>query len=90
MLSEQDKARTVETIKILVAMMYAVKNHLRAKWGTALSPDSGLTEDGQHTDTAEYKDLLPIGLKGHEHLGLGLTLQLTTFVENFIKIGIHQ
>ena len=89
-LSKHHEAKTIETIKILVAMMYSVKNHLRADWGIALSPGTGLTEDGQHTDTPEYKDLLPSGLRGHEHLGLGLTLQLATFVENFIKIGTKQ
>jgi putative membrane protein len=89
-LSAQHEAKTVETVKILVAMMYAVKNHLRAEWGVALSPGNGLTEDGEHTDNPEYKDLLPKGLQGHEHLGLGLTLQLATFVENFIKIGARR
>jgi len=89
-LSKHHEAKTIETIKILVAMMYSVKNHLRADWGIALSPGTGLTEDGQHTDTPEYKDLLPSGLRGHEHLGLGLTLQLATFVEHFIKIGTKQ
>ena len=71
-------------------MLYTIKNHLRAEWGKALSPGTSLTEDGQQTDTEEYKDLLPPGLKGYEHRGLGLTLELATFVEGFIRMGVKK
>ncbi|KAG0648683.1 Translocase of outer membrane 22 kDa subunit [Hyphodiscus hymeniophilus] len=87
-LAKNDEFRTIETVKILIAMLYTIKNHLRAEWGVALSPGTSLTEDGQQTDTEEYKDLLPPGLKGYEHRGLGLTLQLATFVEAFIRMGV--
>ncbi|KAL3423215.1 hypothetical protein PVAG01_04962 [Phlyctema vagabunda] len=89
-LSRADYSRTVETIKILIAMLYTVKNHLRADWGVALSPGTSLTEDGQEATTDEYKDLLPPGLKGYEHKGLGLTLQLATFIEGFINLGVKK
>lgn len=90
-LSKQHEAKTIETVKILVAMLYSVKNHLRADWGIALSPGTGFTDtDGQHVDTPEYKDLLPSGLRGYEHLGLGLTLQLSSYIEKFINIGLQQ
>jgi putative membrane protein len=89
-LSKSDEARTIETVKIMIAMLYTIKNHLRAEWGVALSPGTSLTEDGQQTDTEEYKDLLPPGLKGYEHRGLGLTLELSTFVEAFIRLGIKK
>ena len=89
-LSKSDEIRTIETVKILIAMLYTIKNHLRAEWGVALSPGTSLTEDGQQTDTEEYKDLLPPGLKGYEHRGLGLTLELATFVEAFIRMGVKK
>ncbi|KAM3071889.1 hypothetical protein ACMFMG_009739 [Clarireedia jacksonii] len=86
-LSQALEAKTIETIKILIAMLYTVKNHLRADWGVALSPGTSLTEDGQNAAADEYKELLPPGFKGHEHMGLGLTLQLATYVEKFINTG---
>lgn len=90
MLPEADEAKTIETVKILMAMLYTIKNHLRAEWGVALSPGTSLTEDGQEATTDEYKDLLPPGLKGYEHRGLGLTLELATFVEKFVAIGVKK
>jgi len=89
-LSKFDEQKTVETIKILIAMLYTIKNHLRADWGVALSPGTSLTEDGQQATTEEYKDLLPPGLKGYEHRGLGLTLQLAVFVEDFVALGVKR
>jgi putative membrane protein len=89
-LSKSDEIRTVETVKILIAMLYTIKNHLRAEWGVALSPGTSLTEDGQEAHTEEYKDLLPPGLKGYEHRGLGLTLELSTFIEDFIRLGVQK
>jgi putative membrane protein len=80
-LGKADELRTIETVNILIAMLYTIKNHLRAEWGVALSPGTSLGVDGQETDEAEYKDLLPMGLKGYEHRGLGLTIELSTFVE---------
>jgi ion channel-forming bestrophin family protein len=89
-LAKADEIRTIETVKILIAMLYTIKNHLRAEWGVALSPGTSLTEDGQEANTEEYKDLLPPGLKGYEHRGLGLTLELSTFVEAFIRLGVKK
>lgn len=89
-LAKSDEIRTIETVKILIAMLYTIKNHLRAEWGVALSPGTRLAADGQQTDTEEYKDLLPPGLKGYEHRGLGLTLELATFVEAFIRMGVKK
>lgn len=89
-LSRPDENKTIETVKILIAMLYTIKNHLRAEWGVALSPGTSLTADGQEAHTDEYKDLLPPGLKGYEHRGLGLTLELATFVEKFIQTGVKK
>lgn len=89
-LSRADEIKTVETVNILIAMLYTIKNHLRAEWGVALSPGTSLTEDGQESTSDEYKDLLPTGLKGYEHRGLGLTLELATFVEKFIDRGVKK
>ncbi|KAF8866910.1 hypothetical protein BDZ45DRAFT_610181 [Acephala macrosclerotiorum] len=89
-LSRSDEIKTIETVNILIAMLYTIKNHLRAEWGVALSPGTSLTENGQESTSDEYKDLLPPGLKGYEHRGLGLTLELATFVEKFINHGVQK
>lgn len=88
-LSKALTAKTIETVKIMIAMLYTVKNHLRADWGVELSAGTTLTEDGEFFWPEEYKELLPQGFKGHEHMGLGLTLQLATYVEKFINIGCN-
>lgn len=89
-LSRADEVKTIETVRILIAMLYTIKNHLRAEWGVALSPGTSLTADGQEANTDEYKDLLPPGLKGYEHRGLGLTLELATFVDKYIQMGVKK
>lgn len=73
----------------MIAMLYTVKNHLRADWGVELSSGTMMTEEGDFSWPAEYKDLLPQGFKGHEHMGLGLTLQLSTYVEKFVNTGCN-
>lgn len=82
--------KVIETVKILIAMLYATKNHLRTDWGVALSPGAYLTCDGQASSEEEYGDLLPPGLKGYEHRGLALTLELAVFVESFIGMGVRR
>ena len=89
-LSKADEAKTIEAVKILIAMLYTIKNHLRAEWGVALSPGTSLTNEGQEATSWEYLDLLPRGLKGYEHRGLGLTLELATFIEKFINYGVRK
>lgn len=89
-LSRADELKTIETVKILIAMLYTIKNHLRAEWGVALSPGTMLGPGGQQSTGDEYKDLLPQGLKGYEHRGLGLTLELATFVEKFVALGVKK
>ncbi|KAB8299953.1 hypothetical protein EYC80_000195 [Monilinia laxa] len=89
-LSKALEAKTIETVKIMIAMLYTVKNHLRADWGVELSAGTFLSEEGQIDWPEEYKELLPQGFKGHEHMGLGLTLQLATYVEKFINIGCNK
>ncbi len=84
---EEAATKVVETVKILIAMLYTIKNHLRADWGVALSPGTCVTEDGQVTNETEFGDLLPKGLRGYEQRGLALTLELSVFVESFIAMG---
>lgn len=38
----------------------------------------------------EYTSLLPAGFDSQEAEGLGVPLQLTFFVDNFIKRGVHR
>ncbi|ATZ48328.1 hypothetical protein BCIN_03g05540 [Botrytis cinerea B05.10] len=86
-ISKALEAKTIETVKIMIAMLYTVKNHLRADWGVELSSGTIMTEEGDFYWPVEYKDLLPQGFKGHEHMGLGLTLQLSTYIEKFVNTG---
>ncbi len=65
-------------------------NHLRADWGVALTPGTCVTSEGQETADIDYKDLLPEGLKGFEHRGLALTLELAVFVESFFSHGTEK
>ncbi|OQD71314.1 hypothetical protein PENPOL_c001G05706 [Penicillium polonicum] len=79
------------TVRILMAIPYAVKNHLRAEWGAAWVFGNAADEDlNMHPSTLynpEYANLLPAGLEGHEDEGLGLPFQLTFFIDGFIKRG---
>lgn len=84
------ESKVLETVNILIAMLYAVKNHMRADWGVALSPGMHVTNDGEATIQAEYSEFLPNNLRGYEHKGLGLTLELSVFVEAFIARGVDQ
>ena len=94
-LTPAEKADIERTIRILIAIQYSVKSHLRAEWGAAWRPISRKSvtrTDGAVTPrlNPEYSDLLPPGLKGHEDEGLGVPLELTTFVESFIKRGFDR
>ncbi|KAJ5620317.1 Bestrophin/UPF0187 [Penicillium lagena] len=64
------------TVRILMAIPYAVKNHLRAEWGAAwvLGGTFGtdMDERGTTAYNPDYAGLLPVGLEGHEDEGLGL------------------
>jgi ion channel-forming bestrophin family protein len=95
-LDASERADIDQTIRILVAIPFAVKNHLRAEWGAAFAPDaSGDVEEGGNYNITprlnpEYENLLPAGIKGHEDHGLGLPLQLTFMIEAFITRGFDR
>lgn len=90
------RADVDQTIRILIAIPFAVKNHLRAEWGAAFaSVPLRDVEEGQNYNITprlnpEYENLLPAGLKGHEEDGLGLPLQLTFMVEAFIARSLDR
>jgi predicted membrane chloride channel (bestrophin family) len=69
---DADRAETEKTVKALVAMLYAVKNHLRGNWDAIRSEP-------------EYASLIPEGFHGHEAEGVGLALELAFVVERYIK-----
>ncbi|KAJ6144954.1 hypothetical protein N7470_008849 [Penicillium chermesinum] len=71
------------TIRILMAIPFAVKNHLRAEGIFGNDVD----ERGTAAFNPDYAGLLPSGLQGHEDEGLGLPFQLTFLVDGFIKRG---
>ena len=73
-------------MRVLIAILYSTKNHLRAEWGSEIIPGTAINPNtGDATLKLEYSDLLPRGLYGCDDKGLGLTLQLTFFVEQYIK-----
>ena len=81
-----DRADTERVVRILVAILYATKNHLRAEWGAEIIPGTTISMNtGSATHIPEYSELLPQGLTGLDDRGVGLPLQLTFFVEQYIK-----
>lgn len=96
--SEAERADTEQTVRILLALIYAAKNHLRAEWGTSTLPfllprSAGDMErqrqrrESTSVHKPEYEDLLPPRIRGFEDQGLGLLLQLSIKVEAYIKRG---
>ncbi|KAB8217966.1 Bestrophin, RFP-TM, chloride channel-domain-containing protein [Aspergillus novoparasiticus] len=88
----QDEKEDIErTIRILMAIPYAVKNHLRAEYGAAFySFGDDVGEDGVAAYNPDYANLLPKGLEGHEDEGLTLPFQLSFFIDGFIKRGVER
>ena len=81
-----DRADTERVVRILIAILYATKNHLRAEWGAEIIAGTAINEaTGSATHIPEYSELLPQGLTGLDDRGVGLPLQLTFFVEQYIK-----
>ncbi|KAK4505302.1 hypothetical protein PRZ48_003265 [Zasmidium cellare] len=91
--TEAERADTERTVRTLLALIYAAKNHLRAEWGQSipiLLPRAELERQRRESVSVykpEYDDLLPRGTRGHEDQGLGLLLQLSVQVEGYIKRG---
>ena len=87
--ADAELADIERTVRILIAIPYTVKNHLRAEWGAAW--ETCTNDVSYNPDVAnpkynpEYADLLPPAMEGHEDEGLGMPLQLTFFVDGFIK-----
>lgn len=94
--SESERADTERTVRILLAMIYATKNHLRAEWGSTLPLLLPRTEverrrrESQSMSKPEYSELLPAGTRSFEGQGLGLLLQLSIQVEGYIKRGVDR
>lgn len=83
-----ERAQLDSIIRILVAILYATKNHLRAAWGAEILTGATLAPGiGMPTSNTEYEDLLPPGFNALDDRGVGLPLQLTFFVEQYIKRG---
>ena len=80
-----ERVETESIVKILISILYATKAHLRADWGADYHPHHS---NGTSTPNAEYRDLLPPGLMALDYKGLGMTLQLTMLIEQYIKRGV--
>lgn len=92
-LTQAEKEDIERTVRILIAIPFALKNYIRSEWGAwQLGADGNeIRESGvgpiYHP---EYASLLPVGLQGLEEEGLGLPFQLTFFVDSFIKRGFDR
>ncbi len=83
-----ERAETERAIRVLLAILYSIKNHLRAEWGAPLRPlDMAMASESDPAPTSGFSDLVPDGMRTFEEYGLGLPLQLTFFVETYIKRG---
>ncbi|KAF2468765.1 uncharacterized protein BDR25DRAFT_326488 [Lindgomyces ingoldianus] len=92
-LTDAEKKDTEKIIRVLIAIMYAVKHNLRAEFNippVPLSTSSSSEEAPIETSKAEYFGLLPDGLMGYEDQGLSLPLQLTVLVESYIRRGFDR
>ena len=86
-----DRVDTERVVRILIAILYATKNHLRAEWGAEIIAGTAISAStGSATFIPEYSDLLPLGLARMDDRGVGLPLQLTFFVEQYIKKGFDK
>ncbi|EAS28054.3 uncharacterized protein CIMG_13595 [Coccidioides immitis RS] len=81
------------TIRVMIAFPYAVKNYLRAEWSVGWSVQPIIENGagvGGGSSKEEYVDLLPTGFACLEDNGLSIPLQLSFFVEGFIKRGLER
>ncbi|KAK3627109.1 hypothetical protein LTR56_019433 [Elasticomyces elasticus] len=92
--TDSERADTERIVRLLLAMIYATKHHLRAEWGATTLPmlmsDSEIVRRRRESHSLakpEYSELLPAGTHGFEDQGLGLLLQLSVQVEAYIKRG---
>ncbi|KAL1863384.1 hypothetical protein Plec18167_000477 [Paecilomyces lecythidis] len=92
-LTQAEREDVERTIRVLVAIPFALKNYLRSEWGAWQLGATGneiLEHGAGPIYNPEYASLLPVGLQGLEDEGLGLPFQLTFFVDSFIKRGVDR
>ncbi|KAF2138734.1 uncharacterized protein K452DRAFT_211691, partial [Aplosporella prunicola CBS 121167] len=78
--SPAERADTEKTVRVLTALLYALKHNLRAEYS--------LGEGVPATSHPELAPLLPTDLYAHEDRGLGMPLQLAVLVEAYIRRGV--
>lgn len=102
--STAEDADTETVVRLLIATLYAVKDHLRTDFSTIASapgtPPSFLRSSTQISDTEplsesmvstlrpEYSGLLPPTHTNIEDQGLAMTLQLSVSIEAYIRRGV--
>ncbi|KAI1905999.1 hypothetical protein LOZ61_006861 [Ophidiomyces ophidiicola] len=101
-LTSSERHDIERTVRVLIAFPFAVKNYLRAEW-TSSWPDQlqqppyldtaaaeSASDNGCPSPKVEYLGLLPSGFEFLESDGLSVPLQLSFFVEGFIKRGLER
>ncbi|KAI5288560.1 hypothetical protein KEM52_001115 [Ascosphaera acerosa] len=86
------------TIRILIAIPYAVKHYMRGEWEASWAVANGdgpqlqdcENPGGRPVTNPEYDALLPAGMQSHEEEGLGFPYQLTFFVDSFFQRGVQR
>ncbi|MCJ1313949.1 hypothetical protein MMC25_007629 [Agyrium rufum] len=84
-LTQEQRDDTESAVKMLIALLYTIKTHLRGDWGADFHPPH---PNGTSTPAESFADLVPPGVMTLDHRGLGMTLQLTFLIEQYIKRGI--
>lgn len=87
--TQAERMDVEETVHVLLAIVYAIKNTLRFEWGSAAeSYDTDFEDERCGVLKNDVAILLPKDLRqAFEHQGLGLPIQLSVAVEGFIKRG---
>ncbi|KAJ9244405.1 hypothetical protein DTO027B5_3995 [Paecilomyces variotii] len=92
-LTQEEKEDVERTVRVLIALPFALKNYLRSEWGAwqlGATWDEVLENGAGPIYNPEYASLLPVGLQALEDKGLGLPFELTFFVDSFVKRGVDR
>ncbi|KAF2835341.1 UPF0187-domain-containing protein [Patellaria atrata CBS 101060] len=97
--SESERADTEKIVRTMIAILHAVKSNLRAEWttspttslnGSSLTADASIMQAVGPGLRPEFSGLLDPSIESLEDRGIGLPLQLTVYVEAYIRRALHR